>query len=187
MLTSGSCRRLAARHNQALDFLGIEMAFREIRIIFYSLEPGLAKQLNLSIGGPFEWYMDSVMRGRFKYYSGEEVKGINIVNLCCYDAEYIEAMIKNSGHGIREEWLNLLNTYEYELEMDFKIFSGTNEQNIIKSIEIFVQYASLLNVPAMNALVQHTKESIGINSIEKAIEKSEKELEKIMQYVSNKI
>ena len=163
------------------------MAFKEIHMIFHSDIPEKSKDLNVEIGGPFEWYMDGVMRGRFKEYSGEEVKGINIVNLICYSPEYARIVKANSGHGIRSEWVNLLNTYHYELELDLSVFNENQEQNIIKAIKIFIEHASLLNVPAMNVLVQHTKESLGKNSIPKAIANAAKEMEKAWQYISKKI
>jgi hypothetical protein len=37
--------------------------------------------LNRELGNPFTFNMDAIMRGRFKAYSGPEVKGLNIVNL----------------------------------------------------------------------------------------------------------
>lgn len=163
------------------------MAFREIRIYFHSLVPGKAKELNLSIGGPFEWYMDGVMRGCFKEYSGNEVKGINIVNLCLYSPDYVETMRVNSGHGLQAGWLNLLNTYQYELELELDLFDGDQQESIIKSIESFIEHASLLDIPAMNTLVEHVKESLGVNSIEHAVARAAKEMEKIMQYVSKNI
>lgn len=163
------------------------MALREIRINFYSLEPGVAKELNLSVGGPFSWYMDSVMRGRFKSYSGPEVKGISLVNLCCYSPEYAKMMRANSSSDLMTKWVGLLNTYEYELELDLTQFDGNQKKNISKAIDLFVEHASSLDVPAMNMLVKHAKESVKDELLDRAIDKSEKELKKITQYLSKKI
>jgi len=157
------------------------MAFREIAINFSSVESDLAKDLNLSVAGPFAWYMDGVMRGRFKDYAGDEVKGIQLVNLCCYSPMHAEMMRANSGHDLESRWVNLLNTYRFDLELDLELFNGSQEQNIVKAIELFIDCASSLNIPSMVNLVAHTKESIGVNSIEKAIEKNRKEAEKSKQ------
>jgi hypothetical protein len=57
------------------------MAIREVRIYFGGLKRQEELALNHQLLLPFTFYMDSVMRGRFKEYSGPEMKGINIVNL----------------------------------------------------------------------------------------------------------
>ncbi len=148
--------------------------------------PGKSKSLNFAIGGPFEWYIDDVMRGRFHHYSGEEVSGINLVIFCLYSPNYVEIMKSNSGKGLKSEWLNLLNTYQYELEYEPSRFNGTREENILQAIGLFIEYASILKVPAMTNLVEHVSESIGINSVSKAIAKADAEYEKILNYAQKK-
>lgn len=159
------------------------MAFREIRIIFHSEELGKSKELNLSIGAPFEWYMDGVMRGRFREYSGDEVQGISLVNFCLYSPGYVAKM--KSGSALKQEWLNLLNTYHYELEYDLSQFSGTREENIYQAIELFLKHAEELKVPAMENLVAHAKQSIGVQSLSKAIAKADSKWQEVLQYVGN--
>lgn len=175
-----------------MSFLGtiygvIFMALREARINFYSLKEGEAKELNLSVGGPFSWYMDDVMRGRFKAYSGPEVKGISIVNLCCYSPEYVDMMWANSDSDLMTRWVGLLNAYEYEFEIDLKLFDGNQKNNVSKAIDLFVEHASSLDVPAMNLLVKHTKESVRGEFLDRAIDNAETEMKKIEQNLSNKL
>ena len=64
------------------------MAFREVRIYFKASSNDVGhKYAPLA----FTFYMDAVMRGRFKAYSGPEVEGLNIVNLFLYDRSAFES------------------------------------------------------------------------------------------------
>ena len=120
------------------------------------------------------------MRGRFKEYSGDEVKGINIVNLCLYSKSRLEEMQKISGGKLKlNEWIPMLNTLQLESEIDTSVFAGGQTENIVKSLEIFITYAKKSDLPQMITLVNHLLASIGSQSVDAAIEKANKYLEKL--------
>ena len=73
------------------------MAIKDVRINFYLDDEEASRQINLEIGQPFTWYMEALMRGRFKQYSGNEVKGINIVNLNLIETNRYKQMNIRSG------------------------------------------------------------------------------------------
>jgi len=156
------------------------VALREIR---FHVSTGDRERDNLitrEIYQPFTWYMDALMRGRFKEYSGEEVKGINLVNLCLYTKPKVRDMEERSGGNLRfDEWLPMLNTLQLESEIDLEVFNGNRVENLIKSFEIFITHASKSDLPQMKTLVGHLKESLGKQSIEDAIKKADDYLDRL--------
>ena len=122
------------------------------------------------------------MRGRFKEYSGDEVKGINLVNLMLYTPTKVKDMELRSEGNLRfDEWIPMLNTLELESEIYPNLFSGNRVEKVQKAIDIFIHHASKSELPQMNKLVTHLRESIGKQSIEKAIEKGDHFLEKFFK------
>jgi hypothetical protein len=166
--------------SQALESLENIMAFREIRFLVKTGNRETDNLITREIYQPFTWYMDALMRGRFKEYSGDEVKGISLVNLCLYPKTKIRDMKERSGGNLRlDEWLPMLNTLQLESEIDLEIFKGSRVENITKSLQIFITHASKSDLPQMKTLVSHLKESLGKQSIEKAIKKADDYLEKL--------
>jgi len=155
------------------------MAYKEIRINFYSGDKETDFSLNREIGQPFTWYMDSLMRGRFKDYSGDEVKGVNIVNLNLSTKEHYKAKFARSGGSLKKEWLVLLNTYQLETDFDMSIFQGNQEKNVSVAIDLFISHAKKSPVPQMKKVITHLQESIGKQSIQSTIEKANDYFDKL--------
>ena len=156
------------------------MAFREIRFYISTGDREIDNLFAREIYQPFTWYMDALMRGRFKEYSGEEVKGINLVNLCLYTKSKIRDMEERSDGIIRfDEWLPLLNTLQLESEINLEEFSGSRIENVNRSFEIFIEHASKSDLPQMEKLVSHLKKSLGKQSVEKAIKKADDYLDRL--------
>ena len=154
------------------------MAFREVRFYISTGDREIDNHYAREIYQPFTWYMDALMRGRFKEYSGEEVKGINLVNLCLYTKPLVQDIKERSGGNLKfDEWMPMLNTLQLESEIDLEIFNGNRIANVQKSFEIFIQHASKSDMPQMKKLVSHLQESLGNQSVENAIEKADDYLE----------
>ena len=149
------------------------MAIKDVRINFYLDDEEASRQFNLEIGQPFTWYMEALLRGRFKQYSGNEVKGINIVNLNLIETNRYKQMNIRSGGQLKKEWIVLLNTYEFETDFDPAIFKGNRTDKLSKAIEVFLEYAKLSNLPQMEKIVEHLHNSIGIQSLQDAIKKAD--------------
>jgi hypothetical protein len=155
------------------------MALREIRVNFYSGEDGIGEVLTKEVALPFTWYMDSLMRGRFKEYSGSEVKGINIVNLNLSTDAFYQVMQTRSGGKMQEGWVNILNTYELDTAIDMSVFEGNQTDKILKVIEVFIVQARLSDLPQVKKLIQHLEASIGVQSIDDAIIKANDYLDRL--------
>ena len=145
------------------------MALKEIRIGFDTGNDKKDLVLNGEIGQPFSWYMDTVMRGRFRQYSGAEVKGINIVNISLYHPDYIK---KFPGTETKNEWLTMSNTYNLESKLDLRLFKGDQQNQILKAINYFIEKAELSDLPQMKGLAIDTRQSIGKISIVDSIKKA---------------
>ncbi|NQZ07377.1 MAG: hypothetical protein HRT35_09485 [Algicola sp.] len=145
------------------------MALKEIRIGFDTGNDEKDFVLNGEIGQPFSWYMDTVMRGRFKQYSGAEVKGINIVNISLYHPDYIK---KFPSIEAKNEWLTVLNTLNLEANLDLRLFKGDQQNQILKAINYFIEKAELSDLPQMKRLAVDTRQSIGKISIVDSIKKA---------------
>ena len=156
------------------------MAFKEVRIYISTGDRERDKRLALAITQPFTWYMDALMRGRFKEYSGSEVKGINLVNLRLYTKNKRKDMEEKAGCDLRfDEWLPMLNTLQLESEIDLDEFNGSRIENVSKAIEVFSLHARKSNLPQMKILLEHLKQSLGEQSIEDAIEKADDSWKKL--------
>ena len=157
------------------------MAIREVRFYIYTGDTEKDNILAKEVYQPFTWYMDTLMRGRFKEYSGEEMKGINLVNLCLYTKNKIRDMGKRSGSNLRlNEWIPMLNTLQLESEIDLDEFIGTQAEKVYRAIEIFISFASKSDLPQMKKLVEHLIDSLGKQSIEEAIKKANEYLDKLL-------
>jgi hypothetical protein len=137
--------------------------------------------LNRYLGNPFTFYMDAVMRGRFKAYSGPEVKGINIVNLFL-----CEGALPHEHAAFEEVWSPLLNTYQRNVTFDFERLGGTREEQIGILIDVFTQHAEDSLLPQMQTLVRHIKESKGKTSIDGAIQRGDDYLRALRERVQQR-
>ena len=122
------------------------------------------------------------MRGRFKEYSGDEVKGINLVNLFLYTPEKIKDM-RERGFSENtdkfDEWIPALNTLELESKVNLAEIEGSRTEKLSKAIEIFVSHASKSELPQMKRLVSHLQESFGMQSLQDAIDSADEHLKKL--------
>ena len=156
------------------------MAFKEVRIYISTGNREDDKLIALEITQPFTWYMDALMRGRFKEYSGEEVKGINLVNLLLYTKSKIREMEERAGDDLRfDEWLPMLNTLQFESEVDLETFKGNRVENVTKAIQVFLLHASKSDLPQMKKLVENLTQSLDKQSLEDAIKKADDDWEKL--------
>ncbi|WP_334016210.1 hypothetical protein [Alteromonas sp. S167] len=137
------------------------MAIREVRLNFFGNEN--IRELNGTIGQPFTWFMDGVMRGRFKSYSGIEVKGINIVN-CNF---------REAGFKCSDTWETLLNTHQIELPFVPKMFVGEQVTQVITGIKYFCEIAKNSPLPQVKLISEHALESLTDQKILEAIEKAD--------------
>lgn len=154
------------------------MAFREVRTYFELSNREAVLALNREIGNAFTFYMDAVMRGRFKAYSGPETKGMNIVNLfLCEPAVISRHAASQSG------WQRMMNTYQRKVAFDFSQLRGTREERLLILIDIFVQHAKDSLLPQMQTLVRHIHESKGKTSIDEAIQRGDEYLRALIEGV----
>jgi|VirMetMinimDraft_7_1064189.scaffolds.fasta_scaffold01511_5 hypothetical protein len=157
------------------------MAFKEVRVYFRDPDKETTKEIQLEIGGPFTWAMDSVMRGKFKLYSGDEVKGINIVNLHFHTP--------NSANRIRSKrkdwkclsWSVGLNTYDCDVEKEFSYFKGSRTNKVKMAIDLFLECAQFSPFPQMATLIAETKSSVNDVLIENAVNKADLEWKRIVE------
>ena len=158
------------------------MALREVRLYVYTGDRELDNEISKDIYHPFTFYMDTLMRGRFKEYSGEEVKGINLVNLMLYTPAKIQE-IRSRGFGEAlerfDEWHPALNTLQLESFIELYEIQGNRTEKLSKAIDIFISYASKSDLPQMKKLVSHLEESVGKQSLEDAFLQADKYLEKL--------
>jgi uncharacterized protein (DUF4213/DUF364 family) len=158
------------------------MAFREIRFHFKDVtDQTLSKELNIEIGQPFGWTMDSIMRGNFKLYSGNEVKGVNLVNLICHSTASEVKLMETSQNWKTEEWQIGLNTYNCTIAKDFNIFTGSRANKVTQAINLFLEIAKLSDLPQMNTLIRQVNEKLNDSLIEKAIVKADKEWKALLE------
>lgn len=157
------------------------MALREVRIYISTGDRKLDNEISEEIYHPFTFYMDALMRGRFKEYSGEEVKGLSLVNLRLYTQELIKDAEERGLGGciIFDKWVPALNTLQMESRIDLKEFKGNQIEKISKAIDIFLAHAEKSDLPQMRKLVEHLKESPQKQSIKDAIDKANEYLEKL--------
>jgi len=150
------------------------MAFREIKFIIHTGDRAEDYRLTLEIYQPVMWYMDKLMRGRFKEYSGEEVKGINIVCLHVITPTKL-AEIQRTTPGIKlDEWDPTPNVLERDTVISLDEFNGTRKENVQRALEIFADHAGESDLPQMKKLVEHLKHSFGRQSLDEAIENAER-------------
>lgn len=116
-------------------------------------------------------YIDAVMRGRFKEYSGEEMKGINIVNLPLHNCQ------TSSDSGPIDcgpvVWAEVLNVHQKHVHFDFNLLVGTQEQKISHLVDTFVLQAHDSPKPQMQKLIQHIKECRGLIDMKEIIQRAE--------------
>jgi len=151
------------------------MAFRQIKFLFTTGNREENRRLALEIYQPFVSYMDKMMRGRFKEYSGEEVKGINIVLLYAITPTELAARnLRMSSESLLNEWLPLGNVLLRETEISLDAFNGTRKENVQRALEIFADHAGESDLPQMKKLVEHLKHSFGRQSLDEAIENADR-------------
>ena len=143
------------------------MAIRDVRTYFYLRDERREFALNKELWVDFNFYMDAVMRGRFKAYSGREVEGVNIVNLKLFEPGYLQGHRRQT---LNESWHRINNTYEHEAYFDFDLLlSGDHVERLRILVETFLSYAKASPLPQMQALTSHTRESIGQIDMTKVI------------------
>lgn len=159
------------------------MAFREVRIYFEMPDKYLVIELQRGLAKPFTFYMDAVMRGRFKAYSGPEVKGINIVNLCLCELMTFQRHKMSSSET---SWHPMMNTYQQKSVFDFQRLQGTREERVGILIDVFAQEAEKSLLPQMQMLVRHIKESKGKSSINDSIQRADEYLKALHERVQQR-
>lgn len=153
------------------------MAIREVRIRFDCFEDEAFQELNSEVGLPFEFYFDLVMRGRFKNYSGTEVKGINIVNLICGSERYYDKYL--SVHG--DDWKAELNAYNLRIPYDLSQMKGTQEEKLLMALKLFESYAVESDLPQIQKLCEDLNESYKTIDINQAIANAKEYHASVMQ------
>ncbi len=157
------------------------MALREVRIYVRTGDRHLDGEITRAIYHPFSFYMDTLMRGQFKEYSGEDVKGLSLVNLRLYSQEFI-ANVEAEGHIGQfrfDIWVPMLNTLQLESVIDVNEIKGSRKEKVTWGIEIFLKHAEKSDLPQMKKLAKHLKEAQGIQHIEDAIKKADEYIEKL--------
>ncbi len=128
------------------------MAIREARINFDGLKKQESSSIHTELWAPFTFYMDAVMRGRFKEYSGPEVKGINIVNLHLWNAD-------DTKQAFPPHWVDVGNVHQKVIAFDFRGLAGTPAEKLKTLIDLFIREAADSPKPQMQRLVRHIEES----------------------------
>ena len=152
------------------------MAIREVRTYFEMSDREAVIALNREIGNAFTFYMDAVMKGRFKAYSGPEVKGANIVNLFL-----CEPAVSHKHSASQIVWHRMMNTYQRKVAFDFNQLRGTREERVGILIDVFAQHARDSLLPQMQTLVRHIHESKEKISIDEAIRRGDEYLRALVE------
>lgn len=145
------------------------MAIKEVRFNFYHHES--ARELNLSIGQPFTWFMDGLMRGRFKLYSGHEVKGVNIVNINLSPSKF------SNSH----EWYTIGNTHQVEVNLDLRKFKGNRQKRVQTAIICFCELAKKSPLPQVQLLREQALEFKTSERVADAIKASDAYLQQVYE------
>ena len=156
------------------------MAIREVRIYFEGLKRQEQRSLTRELFGPFTFYMDAVMRGRFREYSGTEMKGVNIINLHLWDASNPLAFRSSS-------WNTSLNVYEKHALLDFKKLVGTRAEKLLLLIDTFVTEALDSDKPQVKKLLAHIEESRGRISADAAIQSADEHFIELQKSIASDI
>lgn len=139
------------------------MAIREVRLNFMCEDIDQARELNGSVGQPFAWFMDGVMRGRFKMYSGPEVKGVNTVN----------CNLMSSNYECSNKWETIANTHNIERHLELRLFQGNRIEQVTQGILYFSEIAKESPLPQVQLIKEQALESISNQKVEMAIEKAD--------------
>jgi len=115
--------------------------------------------LNKELWSTFTFYIDAVMRGRFREYSGAEVKGVNIVNLYLYEEPVLMKSLNPNCR--RPVWRRCRNTYEFPVIFDYSKLTGTTEEKLQLLVNTFIKFGGKSELPQMKRLVGHIRESRG--------------------------
>lgn len=159
------------------------MAFREVRIYFMKSRRDAVKRLNLDLGNPFTFYMDAIMRGHFKDYSGPDVRGLNIVNLFLYEPRLFAAHRIPVFPG----WHSEMNMYCRKIAFQFtKLSRGSRSQRLGRLIDIFLHEAQRSELPQMRRLVDHMREAKGKVSLDTAIQRGDEYFEALRRRVDKR-
>ena len=146
------------------------MAFREVRVYFYVQDETWKLSLNKELWSTFTFYMDVVMRGRFREYSGAEVKGVNIVNLYLYEESVLrESLDTNCSRPVWRAWLNM---YEFHVLFDYSKLTGTTEEKLRLLINTFIKFGRKSKLPQMKRLIDHIIESRGKIDLKSVFDKA---------------
>ena len=134
------------------------MALRQVRIYFRLANMKKEIALNKELWTVFTYYVDAVMRGRFRRYSGPEVKGVSLVNLTLFEKGLLSR--KRYAHMYaRGRWTTLLNDCGCDVEFDYSGLVGTIQEKNEILVDTFIKYASRSRLPQMKALVADIRSS----------------------------
>jgi hypothetical protein len=114
--------------------------------------------LNKELWTVFTFYMDAVMRGRFRRYSGPQVKGVSLVNLFLFEKGLLSRQ-RYAHMYARGRWTTLLNDCGCDVEFDYSGLVGTTREKNEILVDTFIKYASRSRLPQMKALVADIRSS----------------------------
>ena len=167
-------KKCSAPLSMVVIFFRKIMALREIRFVVSTGDESLDRELTDEIYYPFTFFMDSLLRGHFQEYSGEEVKGINLVNLRLYTKSKLQQMEAIAGCKLHlNEWTPMLNALQLEDTIDLNDITGARSNKIIKAIQIFSSYASKSHLPQLKRLAANINASVSEDAILSAIKRAE--------------
>lgn len=150
------------------------VAIRQVRFHVKTGDKKIDRKINREIHDPFFWYMDTLMRGRFKLYSGEEVKGTVLVNYSVYSKSYIDMYQEHSGRIFKlNEWTKSLNTLDLDTEIALEELTGTRADKVGRALDMFSQSAASSDFPQLRLMARHIGDSNKKQAIEEAIKKSD--------------
>jgi hypothetical protein len=115
------------------------LAIREFRYSFNGKDRALTKRLHDRYGSWIPGFRQ-IMKGRYKEFSGPEVKGVSMVNFNLNDIGYL-----NSNR--QSNWLQLINVIEKDVECDL-----VNLENI-STIDGFIEIYKIFDKVARSCLI----------------------------------
>jgi len=155
---------LPAYTNQPFGFVSASEGFIFLsalftgRIYFRLASTKREIALNKELWTVFTFYMDAVMRGRFRRYCGPQVKGVSLVNLFLYEKGLLSRQRYAHMYG-RGRWTTLLSDYGCDVEFDYSRLVGTTQEKNEILVDTFIKYASRSRLPQMKSLVADIRSS----------------------------
>lgn len=145
------------------------MTIRFCRFYIELDDPEITKQMNLFHWGVANWLEQKIktIKERLK---GPEVKGVNIVNIHFWES--------SQNNLQRNEWIRVINTFEYRVIYDFGTFNSSrpieNIQKLMLNASEFMLKAPWPQVRAIGELLSSPLSTVDLEAIQLCLDKHEK-------------